>query len=72
MDGESLPEPLASYVAAVSIHPAQITDEDVQALQQAGFTEDQIFEATVSSALGAGRRRLDAGLAAMREADDAA
>jgi hypothetical protein len=71
MDGESIPEPLASYVSRVASHAREITDEDVQALLLAGFTEEQVFEATVSSAVGAGRRRLEAGLAALREAHDA-
>jgi len=69
MDGVTLPEPLASYVTKVSAHPRQVADEDVQTLLRAGYTEDQIFEATVSSALTAGLKRLEAGLAALTETD---
>jgi hypothetical protein len=32
----------------------------VEALKQAGLTEDEIFEATVAVAIGEGLRRLDA------------
>jgi hypothetical protein len=36
-----------------------------EALRAAGYSEDQIFEATVSCALGACLRRLEAGLSAI-------
>ena len=41
-------------------------DEDVEALRQAGYSEDQIFELTVSAALGAGFRRLKSALDILR------
>ena len=45
--------------------PTAITDADVEALKAAGHSEDEIFEQTVSAAVGAGLSRLDAGLEAM-------
>lgn len=63
-DGE-LAEDLRSYVTKVRLHAYRVTDEDVDALSVAGYTEDQIFELTISAALGAGRERLEAALAAL-------
>ena len=42
-----------------------VTDADVEALKAAGRSEDEIFEATVTVAIGEGLRRLDAGLEAI-------
>jgi alkylhydroperoxidase family enzyme len=47
-------------------HAYKVTDDDVEALKAAGFSEDEIFEHTVSAATAAGLERLDAGLAALR------
>jgi alkylhydroperoxidase family enzyme len=60
-----VPEALRGYLDKVARHAYKVTDEDTQALRAAGYSEDQIFEATVSGALGACLRRLDAGLAAI-------
>ncbi|MEO7003517.1 MAG: hypothetical protein ABI068_16970 [Ktedonobacterales bacterium] len=62
---DAVPEPLASYAAKVTRHAYRVTDEDMQALRAAGYTEDQIFEATLSVAFGAARLRLEAGLRAL-------
>lgn len=63
-----LVEPLAGYVDKVARRPHQITDTDVEVLGRAGYSEDQIFEATISAALGAGVRRLERGLDVLRAA----
>jgi alkylhydroperoxidase family enzyme len=60
-----VPEALRGYLDKVARHAYKVTDEDVEALREAGYSEDQIFEATVSCALGAGLRRLEAGLSAI-------
>jgi alkylhydroperoxidase family enzyme len=39
-----------------------VTDEDVRALKEAGYSDDAIFEQTVSVAVAAGLQRLDAAL----------
>jgi alkylhydroperoxidase family enzyme len=59
------PPELATYLEKVRLHAYKITDDDVQALKDAGFTEDQIFEHTVSTAVAAGFERLQAGLGAL-------
>ena len=55
------PDPrLAAYLAKVRERAYAVTDEDVQALKDAGVTEDEIFEQTVGVAIREGLRRLDA------------
>jgi hypothetical protein len=62
-----VPEVLRSYLDKVARHAYKVTDEEVEELRKAGYSEDQIFEATVSCALGAGLRRLEAGLGAIEK-----
>ena len=64
--GREIPKPLAPYVDKVTRHAYRVTDDDVQALLATGYSQDQVFEATLSVALGAARMRLLAGLAALR------
>jgi alkylhydroperoxidase family enzyme len=59
------PEELRGYLEKVSLHAYKVTDLDVDELKAAGFSEDEIFEHTVSAAVAAGLERLDAGLAAL-------
>ena len=63
---ENLPPALSTYVDKVAQHAYQVTDEDVVTLQQAGNSDDALFELTVSAALGAALLRLERGLAALR------
>ena len=67
-DGLELPEPLGAYVRKVVEHAHTVGDEDIEGLHRAGYTDDQIFEATVSAALGAGLYRLGRVLLALRPA----
>jgi alkylhydroperoxidase family enzyme len=59
------PPEFAAYLEKVRLHAYRVTDADVQALKHAGFSEDQIFEHTVSTAVATGLARLEAGLAAL-------
>jgi hypothetical protein len=63
--GRNVSGPLGSYVRKVAEHAYEITDEDVASLHAANYTDDEIFEATVSAALGAGLCRLDCVLRAL-------
>ena len=47
------------------LHAYKVTDRDVAELKASGFSEDEIFEQTVSAAVAAGFERLDAGLRAL-------
>jgi hypothetical protein len=64
--GRTAPEELRAYLEQVRDCAYAITDEDVQALKDAGLAEDEIFEQTVSVAVAAGLERLEAGLAVLR------
>ena len=63
-DREAPPE-LAPYLDKVRRNAYRITDDDVQALKDAGYSEDVIFEQTVSVAVAAGLVRLEAALAVL-------
>jgi alkylhydroperoxidase family enzyme len=49
----------------VRLHAYKVTDRDVHSLKDTGFSEDEIFEQTVSTAVAAGLERLRAGLGAL-------
>jgi alkylhydroperoxidase family enzyme len=59
------PPEFAAYLEKVRTRAYTVTDADVEALKQAGHSEDEIFEQTVSAAVAAGLLRLDAGVRAM-------
>lgn len=67
----NVPAELNTLVDKVTDRAYEVTDEDVDLLCRAGYSEDAIFEITVSGALGAGLARLQRGLSALSEADDA-
>ena len=60
-----LPGVPGSYVKKVWQRAHEITSEDVAALRQIGYSEDQIFELTVSASMGAGLVRLESALSAL-------
>ena len=64
-DREAPPE-FAPYLDKVRRNAYKVTDADVQALKDAGFSEDVIFEQTVSVAVAAGLQRLAVALAVLR------
>jgi len=59
------PEAFEAYLEKVRRNAYRTTDADVQALKDAGYSEDVIFEQTVSVAVAAGLERLAAGLEAL-------
>jgi hypothetical protein len=61
-----IPADLQKYVETIGLHAYRITDEDVEALKRAGYSDDEIFEVSISAALGAGMSRLERGLAALK------
>jgi alkylhydroperoxidase family enzyme len=56
------PEGMAQYLDKVRRDAYRVTDADVEALRERGFSEDEIFEQTVSAAVAAGLLRLEAAL----------
>ena len=61
-----IPADLRRYVETIGRHAYRITESDIAALRQAGWSEDEIFEVSISAAVGAGMSRLERGLAALR------
>jgi alkylhydroperoxidase family enzyme len=57
------PEAMAPYLAKVREHAYTVTDADVELLEDAGVSEDEIFEQTVATAIAQGLRRLDVAMA---------
>jgi alkylhydroperoxidase family enzyme len=59
------PPELAPYLEKVRLHAYEVTDRDIEQLKALGFSEDEIFEHTVSAAVAAGLERLDAGMSVL-------
>jgi alkylhydroperoxidase family enzyme len=53
------PAEMAAYLDKVRDRAYTVVDGDVEALKEAGFSEDAIFEQTVAVAIAEGLRRLD-------------
>jgi alkylhydroperoxidase family enzyme len=56
------PRDFVPYLDKVRRNAYEVTDEDVQALRDAGYSEDVIFEQTISVAAAAGLELLEAGM----------
>jgi hypothetical protein len=61
-----IPDDLSGFVDRVASAAWRVTDDDVEDLLGAGYTQDEVFEITVSAAMGAAHGRLERGLAALR------
>lgn len=64
--------PLGAFAQKVAEHAFMVNDDDIRELHRAHYSDDQIFEAAVSAALGAGLYRLDCVLAILRANQTAA
>ena len=58
----TVPDELSGWVEKVARHAYRTTDEDVESLKAAGYSEDELFELTVAAALGASRARVERAL----------
>src|SRR6185503_19505050 len=58
--------PLGAFAQKVAQHAFKVNDDDIHELHRARYSDDQIFEAAVSAALGAGLYRLDCVLPLLR------
>jgi alkylhydroperoxidase family enzyme len=56
---EPAPAEMAAYLEKVRERAYAVVDADIEALKDAGFSEDAIFEQTVAVAIGEGLRRVD-------------
>ena len=53
------PAEMYAYLEKVRERAYAVVDRDIEALKEAGFSEDAIFEQTVAVAIAEGLRRLD-------------
>ncbi len=58
-EGARVSGALEIFVQKIAAEASTLTDEDIAALHRAHYTDDQIFEAIVSAAVGAGLFRLE-------------
>lgn len=63
------PEALHTLVQKIRAHAYKVTDEDFDALRP-HYTEDQLFELVVATALGAADARLQAAFQALDQTED--
>jgi hypothetical protein len=66
--GSEVPEVAQAYTDKVRRHAYKVVDRDIEELESGGWSEDEIFELTVATALGAGLSRLEHSSRALREA----
>jgi alkylhydroperoxidase family enzyme len=59
------PAAMDAYLAKVRERASTVVDGDIDALKEAGLSEDEIFENTVAVAIREGLRRLDRAEAAI-------
>lgn len=61
-----IPAELTPYLNKVARTAYKVTDKDIHHLQAIGYSEDEIYEITLSVAVGAGLGRMKRGLMALR------
>jgi hypothetical protein len=66
-EGTGVPADLQTLVDKIHDHAYKVTDDDLAQLRTT-YSDDEMFEIVVSTALGASRKRLLAGLAALEKA----
>jgi alkylhydroperoxidase family enzyme len=62
-----IPRNLETYVGKVARHAYKGLDREVEALRAAGYSVDEVFEVTISTAVGAALARMNVALAALEE-----
>ena len=65
-EGAGLSGALEVFVHKITAEASTLTDDDIAELHRAHYTDDQIFEAIVSAAVGAGLFRLESVLNLLR------
>lgn len=63
---QTIPRNLLTYIHKVALHSYKVTDMDIVQLRNAGYSEDELYELTISAAFGAGLSRLNRGLAMLK------
>lgn len=63
---QRLPSQIEGYVETVARHAYKTVDQDIESLKTPGYSEDAIFELTVSAALGVALEQLERATAVIR------
>jgi len=63
--GGEVPPALVPLIDKIRRHAYKVTDDDIAAARAAGYSEDQLFEIIIATALGVALGRLDRALAAV-------
>jgi len=69
-ENRDVPQAARALIDKVTKNAWKVTDEDVASAKSAGLSDDQIFELSVSAALGQATRQLDVALAALDAAKE--
>ncbi len=65
-EAPEIPADLEDYVRKVALYAYKTTDEDIERLKGGGYSEDAIFEITLSASMGAGLARLERSLTLLK------
>ena len=68
--GSDVPKAAHAYTEKVRRHAYKVVARDIEELKSAGWSEDEIFELTVATALGAGLSRLEHASRVLQEASN--
>jgi hypothetical protein len=68
----AVPPEADPYLRKVALNAYKVLDREVDAIQAAGYTVDDVFEMTVAAAVSAGVTRLEIAMTALTGVDDAA
>ena len=64
---QTIPRNILTYIFKVATQSHKVTDMDFVQLKNAGYSEDDLYELTISAALGAGMARLNRGLELLKD-----
>lgn len=67
-DPPPVPQNLEAYVGKVALHAYKVLDREVDALRADGYSVAEVFEITVSAAVGAALARMEVALQALEDA----
>lgn len=70
VSGSDVPAVAQAYTEKVRRHAYKVVDRDIEELKSAGWSEDEIFELTIATALGAGLYRLEHACRVLQEVRD--
>lgn len=64
-NNSGLKEPIKTLIDKVTNHAYKVTDNDINAVKNAGITEDEIFELVICAAIGQASRQYTNALSAL-------